>query len=83
MGNKNKCSKCGERHLTPTGKKCKYIQQVENKTDNDFHDLSNHASSSTHSKAVKWTPKNQLATDSSSEDETTGQVQLQILKDLV
>ena len=82
MGNKNRCSKCGERHLPPTGKKCKYVHQVKHKIDNDHNDLSNQAGSSTHTKAVKWTPKEQLALDSSSEDDTTDQVQLQILKEL-
>ena len=75
-------SKFQERHLPPTGKKYKYVQEQKSKTDNYHNDLSNQAGSSSHSKAGKWTPKGQLTSDSSSEDDTINQVQLQILKEL-
>ena len=83
MPNKNKCTKCGQKHLPPTGKKCRRVK-------NDISDVESEMNLKELSKLHKHSQKDasnssgaaDTSVDTSSEEEEENAVQLQILAEL-
>ena len=83
MPSKNKCTKCGQKHLPPTGKKCRRVK-------NDISDVESEMNLKELSKLHKHSQKDasnssgvaDTSVDTSSEEEEENAVQLQILAEL-
>ena len=84
MPNKNKCTKCGQKHFPPTGKKCRRDVQSEtndNESDVNLKELSKMQKHSNPG-ASNNADVADTSVDSSSEEDEGNAVQLQILAEL-
>ena len=80
--NKNKCTKCGDRHLPPTGKKCKLYKKQDNELEMEASDHISGGSDATvkHKHVQKVSVEH--SSDSESDRDVETSVQMQILQEL-
>ena len=83
MPSKNKCTKCGQKHFPPTGKKCRKDHSDKNDNENDMN-LKELSKMQKQSRTAASSSDNVADTsvDSSSGEEEGNAVQLQILAEL-
>ena len=72
--NKNKCTKCGDRHLPPTGKKCKLYKKQDNELEMEASDHISGGSDAT----VKHKHVQKVSVEHSSDSESDRDVETSV-----